>query len=38
MGMAVRDRVPVVRFNKEYMLPALETAGKQFAKLGADWK
>lgn len=38
MGMAVRDRVPVVRFNKEYMLPALETAGEQFAKRGLDWK
>ena len=31
MGMRTYDRIPVVRFNKDYMLPALEGAGKQYA-------
>ena len=30
MGMAANDRVPVVQFNKFYMLPALESAGELF--------
>lgn len=32
MGMRAYDRIPVIRFNKDYMLPALEGAGKQYAK------
>lgn len=32
MGMRVYDRIPVVRYNKEYILPALEEAGKTYAK------
>lgn len=32
MGMRAYDRVPVIRFNKEYMLPALETAGKIYGE------
>ena len=32
MGMAACDRVPVVQFSKEYMLPALETAGEVYGK------
>lgn len=31
MGMRAYDRIPVVRFNKEYMLPALEKAGYVYA-------
>ena len=31
MGMKVFDRIPVVRFNKEYMLPAIYEAGKTYA-------
>ena len=31
MGMRAYDRIPVVRFNREYMLPALYTAGKTYA-------
>ena len=31
MGMRTFDRIPVVRYNKEYMLPALQSAGKAFA-------
>lgn len=31
MGMRAYDRIPVVRFNKEYMLPALEKAGEVYA-------
>ena len=30
MGMRVYDRISVVRYNKEYILPALETAGKVY--------
>ena len=30
MGMRAYDRIPVIRFNQDYMLPALETAGKLF--------
>ena len=30
MGMRTYDRIPVVRFNSPYMLPALEGAGKQY--------
>lgn len=32
MGMRALDRIPVVRFNKDYMIPALKEAGKTFAK------
>ena len=32
MGMRVYDRLSVVRYNKEYILPALEEAGKTYAK------
>lgn len=31
MGMRAYDRVPVIRFNKEYMLPALENAGEIYS-------
>lgn len=31
MGMRAYDRIPVVRYNKEYMLPALEKAGEVYA-------
>ena len=31
MGMHAYDRIPVVRFNKDYMLPALYDAGKTYA-------
>lgn len=31
MGMRAYDRIPVVRFNKDYMLPALYEAGKVYA-------
>ena len=31
MGMRVYDRISVVRYNKEYILPALESAGKTYA-------
>ncbi|MBP5193017.1 MAG: flavodoxin family protein [Eubacterium sp.] len=30
MGMRVYDRIPVVRFNKDYILPALEKAGETY--------
>ena len=32
MGMRAYDRIPVIRFNKEYILPALETAGKLYGQ------
>ena len=31
MGMRVYDRIPVVRYNADYMLPALTEAGKTYA-------
>lgn len=31
MGMIVNDRIPVERYNREYMLPAIAEAGKTFA-------
>ncbi len=31
MGMRVYDRIPVVRYNRDYMLPALYEAGKTYA-------
>ena len=31
MEMVAVDRLPVIRFNKEYMLPALSGAGRSFA-------
>jgi len=31
MGMRVYDRIPVVRYNKDYLLPALYTAGQTYA-------
>ena len=31
MGMRAYDRIPVVRYNREYMLPALYEAGKTYA-------
>ena len=31
MGMRVYDRIPVVRYNKDYMLPALRPAGQTYA-------
>lgn len=31
MGMRAYDRIPVVRFNKDYMIPALEKAGERYA-------
>ena len=32
MGMRVYDRISVVRYNREYILPALEAAGETYAK------
>ena len=32
MGMRAYDRVPVVRYNRDYMLPALYEAGKTYAE------
>ena len=32
MGMRAYDRIPVVRYNKDYILPALELAGETYAK------
>ena len=32
MGMRVYDRIPVVRYNKDYMLPALRPAGQTYAE------
>ncbi len=32
MGMRVYDRISVVRYNKDYILPALEQAGETYAK------
>ena len=32
MGMRVYDRISVVRYNKDYILPALENAGETYAK------
>ena len=32
------ERIPVIRFNKEYMLPALRSAGEMFARHYEDWK
>lgn len=32
MGMRVYDRIPVVRYNKDYILPMLENAGATYAK------
>lgn len=32
MGMRAYDRIPVVRFNRDYMLPALREAGKIYAE------
>ena len=31
MNMRAYDRIPVIRYNKEYMLPALENAGETYA-------
>ena len=30
MGMRAYDRLPVIRYNKDYMLPALEKAGETY--------
>ena len=30
MGMRVYDRIPVVRYNRDYILPALEKAGETY--------
>ena len=32
MGMRAYDRIPVVRYNADYMLPALTEAGRTYAK------
>lgn len=32
MGMRAYDRIPVVRYNKDYMLPALEKAGETYVE------
>ena len=31
MGMRVYDRIPIVRYNRDYMLPALQEAGRTYA-------
>ena len=30
MDMRAYDRIPIIRYNKEYMLPALEKAGEVY--------
>lgn len=32
MGMRAYDRIPVIRYNRTYILPALETAGELYAE------
>ena len=32
MGMRAYDRIPVIRYNRDYMLPALRPAGKVYAE------
>ena len=32
MNMRVYDRIPVVRYNRDYMLPALHSAGETYAR------
>lgn len=32
MNMRAYDRIPVIRYNTEYQLPALEKAGEVYAK------
>ena len=32
MGMRVYDRIPVVRYNRDYMLPTLRPAGQTYAQ------
>lgn len=32
MGMRAYDRLPLIRYNKDYMLPALEKAGEVYAQ------
>lgn len=32
MGMRAYDRLPVIRYNKDYMLPALKEAGRTYAE------
>ena len=36
MGMRAYDRIPVIRYNKDYMLTALEKAGATYAKRIVD--
>ncbi len=36
MGLRTCERLPVIRFNQAYMLPALEQAGAAFARLLAE--
>jgi hypothetical protein len=38
MKMVPLERLPIIRFNKEYMLPALFHAGEMFARHYSDWK
>lgn len=38
MGMRALDRIPIVRFNKNYMIPTLKEAGKEFAKHYLDFR
>ena len=33
MGMRVYDRISVVRYNKDYVLPMLSEAGKTYANV-----
>ncbi|MBE6936185.1 MAG: flavodoxin family protein [Ruminococcaceae bacterium] len=38
MGVQALDRLPITRFSREYMLPAMREAGEQFALHAEDWK
>ncbi len=38
MKMVPLERLPIIRFNKDYMLPALFHAGEMFAQQFEDWK
>ena len=38
MGVQALDRLPITRFSREYMLPAMRAAGEQFAGNVETWK
>ncbi len=38
MGMKALDRIPIVRFNQEYMISAIRDAGRNFAEQYKDFR